>query len=358
VLGNLTPGTLAYGVLPDGTLLTMPMARSYHVLASGDTRSGKSNLLDGIIVQAHHQARALNLRIVAMDVKREMSATWERSNLIETESDPAVILDYLREVLHGNGGILHRYDMFKAAGEQHGRVIKTIADYEGVTGERMGHWLIILDELSALFEGSKDKDKEDLVRILQMGAGAGCYILSGAQYITHDLLKRAGSKQFVTRAIFGSYDGTAVNMLFSGKPSDAHRALLTGQPGRGLIRTVGQVEPLAFQALHCTEADILSAITIGADDVLTMDHLDIGHAPATPQHHASTVSAPHMHAENQECSNEGGGSPEVRRMVWFLKEQKYNKERTIKAIWGCSKGSNEPYRRASQIYDQIVREGR
>jgi hypothetical protein len=45
-------------------------------------------------------------------------------------------------------------------------------------------------------------------------------------------------------------------------------------------------------------------------------------------------------------------------MVWFLKEQKYNKERTIKAIWGCSKGSNEPYRRASQIYDQIVREGR
>jgi DNA segregation ATPase FtsK/SpoIIIE-like protein len=293
-----------------------------------------------------------------MDVKREMSSTWERSRLIETESDPRIILDSLREVLHGNGGILHRYDMFKAAGEEHQRVIKTIAEYEGVTGERMGHWLIILDELNALFEGSKDKDKEDLVRILQMGAGAGCYILSGAQYITHDLLKRAGSKQFVTRAIFGSYDGTAVNMLFSGKPSDAHRALLTGQPGRGLIRTTGQVEPLAFQALHCTEADILHAVNSGAESVLTFDQTPAQHAESAPQHGDSTVPAPQMHTDSGECRDQGGVTTEIRRMVWFLRnEYRMNKERTIKAIWGCSKGSNEPYRRASRLYDQIIREG-
>lgn len=53
-----------------------------------------------------------------------------------------------------------------------------------------------------------------------------------------------------------------------------------------------------------------------------------------------------------------GKVTEIRRMVWFLKnEYRMNKERTIKAIWGCSKGSNEPYRRASRMYDQIIREG-
>ena len=56
VRGRTPAGALAFGVLPGGTLLSAPPSDCYHVLFHGETRSGKTNAIDGVITQLHHLA--------------------------------------------------------------------------------------------------------------------------------------------------------------------------------------------------------------------------------------------------------------------------------------------------------------
>lgn len=70
VLDNLSAPQLAYGVLPGGDLLRLLIAAGYHALGHGDTRTGKTNWIDGLICQIHHKARHYKLEVVAGDFKR------------------------------------------------------------------------------------------------------------------------------------------------------------------------------------------------------------------------------------------------------------------------------------------------
>lgn len=266
VLPSLPRGKLVYGVLPGNKPLLLPLAAGYHMLAHGDTRSGKTNWIDGMICQLHHQARYYDLQIVAGDFKRELAATWRRSALMATiETDPKTIADMLEQIVNGPDGILDRYSHFEQLGERTGRIVRNIGDYARVTNEQPQLTFVIVDELNAVLEACDKKIKlaGALKQALQTGAGAGVYILGGAQYLSSRIFQRDGSKQFVTRCHFGSYDQVAVKMMFSGKIAEDIRELVTGQPGRGLIRTVSQAEPSAFQALRCDEQDILDAIYMG-----------------------------------------------------------------------------------------------
>jgi hypothetical protein len=277
ILPQLKPGHLCYGLLPNGHPLTMTFGQAYHAIAAGDTRSGKSNYLDSLITQLHYQAHHYDLRIQIGDFKREMLATWARSRLVESvEVDPQTIAELLEQLAHGADGILARYDQFKRIGETQGRIIRNLGDFCRVTGERPRLTVAIVDELNALIEAADKRSglASALKIVLQIGAGAGVYVLGGAQYLTAASFGRDGSKQFTTRAIFGAYDHTAARMLFGGgRLAPEHRELLTGQPGRGLIRTVGQAEPTPFQALRCDESDILAAIGLLTDDQPTMPML-------------------------------------------------------------------------------------
>lgn len=266
LLPELTPGQLIYGMLPSGQPLILGFGQAYHALAAGDTRTGKSNYLDAIITQLHHQAQHYDLRLFIGDFKREMAATWTRSPLVDAvEVDPQAIAELLEALAHGEDGILQRYDRFKELGEAEGRIVRNLGDYCKVTGEQPRITFAVIDEMNALMEAADKKStlSSALKIVLQIGAGAGIYVLGGAQYLSSATFGRDGSKQFTTRALFGSYDQVATRMLFGGGRLDpTYRALLTGQPGRGLIRTVGQAEPTPFQAPRCDEDDILAAITI------------------------------------------------------------------------------------------------
>lgn len=266
VIGERQPGTLIYGQALGGAMVALPYSRAYHALAGGDTRSGKSNLLDAVICQLHHDAAdgTQPLRLLIGDFKKEMYATWARSPLPSAiESNPLKIARMLVELTYGSDGIHQRYETFKKVGESRGRIIRNLNDYATVTGERPMLTFIVVDELNALLTAANEDEKltNALKIVLQLGAGAGIYVLGGAQYLNARTLGRDASKQFSTRALFGAFDATAAGVMFGAtKLAPEHKALLTGQGGRGLIRTVGQAQPLPFQSLHCTETDILAAI--------------------------------------------------------------------------------------------------
>ena len=266
IMGDRQPGTLVYGQMLGGDMVALPYSRAYHALAGGDTRSGKSNLLDAVVCQLHHDAAsgAQPLRLLIGDFKKEMYATWARSPLpTAIESNPLKIARMLVELTYGKDGIHQRYETFKKVGESRGRIIRNLNDYATVTGDRPLLTFVVVDELNALLTAANEDERltNALKIVLQLGAGAGIYVCGGAQYLNARTLGRDASKQFSTRALFGAYDQTAAGVMYGAtKLPPEHKALLTGQGGRGLIRTVGQSQPLPFQSLHCTEADILAAI--------------------------------------------------------------------------------------------------
>ncbi len=262
VLPTVRGGHLAFGVLPNGELLQLPFGRAYHFLGAGDTRTGKTVMLDSLIVQLHHMAQRLPLSLYGGDFKRELAATWHASPLFSTiETQPGAIADMLVDLVEGPDGVHRRYDRFKHEGQQRGRIIRNVGDWRSITGELPKLSIVVLDEINAVLEAAKRSDRvaESLKVLLQTGAGAGVYVLGGAQYLSSAVFSRDGSKQFVSRCLFGAYDDTAARMMF-GSIDSAIRSQIDGTPGRGLIRTVSQAQPQPFQALHAGEQDILAAI--------------------------------------------------------------------------------------------------
>ncbi len=263
VLPTVRGGHLAFGVLPNGELLQLPFGRAYHFLGAGDTRTGKTVMLDSLIVQLHHMAQRLPLSLYGGDFKRELAATWHASPLFSTiETQPSAIADMLVDLVEGPDGVHRRYDRFKHEGQQRGRIIRNVGDWRTITGELPRLSIVVLDEINAVLEAAKRSDRvaESLKVLLQTGAGAGVYVLGGAQYLSSAVFSRDGSKQFVSRCLFGAYDDTAARMMFGGNVDSAVRSQINGAPGRGLIRTVVQAQPQPFQALHVGEQDILDAI--------------------------------------------------------------------------------------------------
>jgi hypothetical protein len=269
VTSTAKKGELIVGQSFAGEPIRLPMTLGYHMLAHGDTRSGKTNWLDSQIVQLHWQfARGVPLEVIAGDFKRELSATWSRSPLMPFGVAKTVveITEMLQQVVYGPDGILDRYDLFERVAGEYNRVVRNLREYAAVTNTTPRFRYVVIDEINALLEAADSSDGLDVLlkQILQMGAGAGVFVVGGAQYLTAKTFGRDGSKQFVTRMHFGFYDPAAIQMMFGVVPPEA-RQFLDATPGRGLIRTVTMPVAQVFQAYRCDEDDILGAIeTAGA----------------------------------------------------------------------------------------------
>jgi hypothetical protein len=354
MLPTVPSGHLAYGMLTSGELLTLPLADGYHALFHGDTRSGKTNAIDSVIVQLHHQP--VPVRLVLGDFKRELAATWRRSSKVEAvETEPQHIAEMLQEMVHGDDGILQRYSLFERVASESGRVIRNLGEYQRVTRSTLRQTFVVVDELNAVIAAAgSDKTLERSLQVaLQTGAGAGCYLLSGAQYLDAKTFGRSGSKQFVTRAHFGSYDQTAQRMIFNGAVvEDDQKVLLDGGKGRGLIKVVGQPTPVAFQALRCDEGDILEAISDRSDLVRegspwgmladSGEQIEPGNAERTaPEREKPGFSYTREQAE----------------IVRRLKSKGKGKAEIVEIVFNATKGGGPRYKLASGWYDQIVAGG-
>jgi hypothetical protein len=347
-LSQARPHRLLFGIAPDGKLLQAPMAASYHMLMQGKTRSGKSNLLNLLLVQLHYQQRTYGLHtaIYIGDFKREISSIWRRSSLVSlSTTEPSEIAELLNEMVHGPDGVLARQDFFDQEGRRRGRVINNLLAYETVTGATLPRHYIVLDEINALLTAADDKRLSDeLAKLLFTGAGAGYFVLGGAHGLDAKTFDRIGREQFVTRMQFGAFDQSTVNLLFGSMKIDAADVdLLDGRGGRGLIQTVAMARPTPFQALQVEEADILPYIDQRPDEAT-----------------AATMRQLADNAETIIAAPSAGDAPisdVVRRAVWQRKRQGMTKAETIKGLWGASKGASEGYRAASALYDRVIADG-
>lgn len=271
IAANIPDGHIGYGTGVDGQVITAPIGRAYHALRQGDTGTGKTTNLNGEIVQIHRAARRApgKFELYAGDFKGELDATWSMSPLFigGIAVIPAEITDMLEDM---TAEISRRYTLFTKAGRELGTIVRNVAEYGQRTGDHLPWRLVYLDEINTLLGGTipkriRERVDAALKRGLQLGRGAGVFYECGAQYMTADLFDREGSKQFVTRAYFGGWDVTAMNMIFLGKVDrewgQRYGHLLNGTPGRGVYAGVGG-QPVPMQGLNTSIDNILQAINL------------------------------------------------------------------------------------------------
>jgi hypothetical protein len=256
---QVRPGYFAYGVLADGQLVQKPITSAYHTLLHGETRSGKTTSIHNLVVQAHVLAHHTDVRFYMTDVKRELGAAWGRSPLLAApvQNDASGAGKLITELVQGQDGVLSRYSQFEALAHERNIICANIREYERHSGQRPPLVFVVIDELNALLELEKKGDElqRALTILLQTGAAAGFYVIAGAQYLNAKVFGRDATQQFVSRAHFGTYDPTALRMLFNQAPQQMVGEAIP--PGRGFIRVQGQPTVLPFQGVYCDEATIL-----------------------------------------------------------------------------------------------------
>ena len=172
----------------------------YHALIGGATRTGKTTLLNNLIITACETYTPQQLQLTLMDFKDGVSF-WEYEGLghiaelyAPTETDFTAALQCLSAFEQQMSA---RYNQFRSA-----RVTR-LADYNRVADEPLPRCVLIADEVQSLFEGRDYKQKAEVKRLLsslaKKGAAAGMHMILSTQSFQNVELESDVKDQFHLR---------------------------------------------------------------------------------------------------------------------------------------------------------------
>lgn len=172
----------------------------YHALIGGATRTGKTTLLNNLILTAGETYTPQQLQLTLMDFKDGVSF-WEYEGLghiaalyAPTEAD---FPDALQCLAAFEQQMSARYVQFRTA-----RVAR-LADYNRVAAEPLPRCVLIADEVQSLFEGRDYKQKAEVKRLLsslaKKGAAAGVHMILSTQSFQNVELESDVKDQFHLR---------------------------------------------------------------------------------------------------------------------------------------------------------------
>ena len=289
--------------------------------------------------------------------------------------------ELITELVNGADGVLRRYHQFEQLAHAQGVICSNIRDYERYTGKRPPLVFIVVDELNALLEIARKGDElqRSLTILLQTGAAAGYYVVSGAQYLTARSLPRDASSNFVSRAHFGNPDPTALRMLFGHVPE---ASIGTGAtvPGRGYIRVQGQPAAVPFQGIYCDERTLLdiqaqlrpttrptpTPIEVQPRRAVSPAEYAVETAVSSPEKFPAAEAETRGAAETLETQKPHGNELETvsavsaetvsdsRKLLQVAQLLRGNsgKKAIIEQVWGATSGRR--YMAASSEYDAIL----
>lgn len=198
--------------------------------------------------------------------------------------------------------------------------------------------------------------------------------------MTADLFDREGSKQFVTRAYFGGWDTTAMNMVFLGRVNrewgQQYSRFLDGRPGRGVYAGVGGV-PIPIQGINTSVDNILQSI--GLHKTIDTSAWSMPERPNTAFTASERPERPftdpgettiNSQALNERSSRSDGVQADpisvdlllsvaINRQYYATRirtsvDQKMGKREILGQLFGVKSGATEDWKLASAFYDHVI----
>ncbi len=278
-----SPLEVAFGRDTEGRPITVDIAKLPHLLVAGTTGSGKSVLLNTIIVSMLMRATPQQVRMIMIDPKRvEFTGYNGLPHLyVPVVTDPHQAAGALQWGVSEMERRLKVFEHYKV------RDIKTFnanidgdkwADMEHPP-EHMPYFVIVIDELSDLMMVARKDVEASIVRIAQLGRAAGIHLIVATQRPSADVVTGL-IKANIDNRVALSVD-SSVNSRIILDATGAERLLGSGDMlyrlrGRKPKRALGcyvsddEIESVVAFVKDHFEADyhseILSAVTPGSVD--------------------------------------------------------------------------------------------
>ena len=216
VLQNSSGLAVPFGVDLNGAAVQVDIAKAPHLLIAGTTGSGKSCLINTIILNLICNNTPDQVKFLMIDPKKVELSIYENIPHLMTKpaTDPeeaAAVLDFAIDKM------LKRYETLKTAG------VRSIQELNK-NGGKMPYIIIIIDELAdLLITGTRTKLGADLTnttkidekiaRLAQMGRAAGVHIIAATQRPSREVLTgliKANMPARVALSVANIYDSRVI----------------------------------------------------------------------------------------------------------------------------------------------------
>ena len=234
----------AAGVDEYNKAVVIDIATAPHILIAGTTGSGKSVLLNSMIVSALYKVTPVCAQFIMIDPKQVELTAYDGLPHLATPiiRDAASAVSALANIC----GIMDdRYRRLSAAG------VKQLADAPGL----FPRMYVVIDELADLMLTSKKKVEAYIVRIAQLGRAAGIHLIVATQRPTTNIVTGLIKANIPTKiALAVSTTTDSVTILNHGGAEK-----LTGR-GDAIIKTPDSIHERRFQAAFTPEIDIIRTV--------------------------------------------------------------------------------------------------
>jgi len=153
--------------------ISINLADAPHLLIAGSTGSGKSCMLNNIIVSLLNKYKENYLQMLLVDIKQVEFTQYKGKKQLATPTITNVenaidILNKMIVIMNNRYNILSQHNY------------RNIQEYNQKEADKFTYYVIVIDELADLF--AQSEDVESLIcRLLQLGRAAGIHLILATQ---------------------------------------------------------------------------------------------------------------------------------------------------------------------------------
>ena len=240
-----TRTSCAAGVDVNNNPVIIDMVKAPHILIGGTTGSGKSVLLNSLIVSLLYKTTPADGHFLMIDPKKTELSKYENLPHLQKPicKDAAAAVEVLKSACDEMDD---RYNILSAAG------YKALED----APEMFPRLYVVIDELADLMLTSKKAVEYYIVRIAQLGRAAGVHLIIATQRPTTNIITGLIKANIPTKiALSVSNISDSLTILNHGGAEK-----LTGR-GDAIIKTPDTITETRLQAAFTPEIDINRVIT-------------------------------------------------------------------------------------------------
>ncbi len=247
------------GTTTKNEIYNINLCKMPHLLIAGTTGSGKSMLINTMLISLFQNYSPYELQALLIDPKQVEFSIYENiphlynKIVTTTEETRKQLTNVLIE-------IDRRYTILK------NNNVKNIETYNNINNNKMPYLLIVIDELADLFMQDKksklkvdmlgEKRIEDLIcRIAQVGRACGVHLIVATQRPSSDIITGLIKSNIPSRIALSVATSTDSRIILDTKGAEK----LQGN-GDLLLKVIGNQELIRMQGAYISESEIETEI--------------------------------------------------------------------------------------------------
>ena len=238
------------GVNCHNTSMVLSVADMPHILIAGATGSGKSVLLNSMIISMLYSCTPTMMQFVMIDPKKVELSKYEglphlSCPIIKSHTDAVQALENVCAEMDS------RYNRMAAQG------------YKKAIEMGLPSLVVVIDELADLMLTSKYECEQSIIRIAQLGRAAGIHLIIATQRPTVNVITGLIKSNIPCKIALQTSSIRDSITILDHKGAEC----LTGK-GDALLKLPDRVEEIRFQSAYISDTDIENVVNYWRNDAI------------------------------------------------------------------------------------------